>query len=289
VIPILLVVLFAVGASFAHEAWTRPVSEEAPVPPRRSRRVQEFLHRAGLHDVTPRDFVLFSLGAGILAGGTSQLVMGWPLVSLVAAGLSAGLPFLWYASREDARRARVQTELADAMSLLRDSIRAGGDVAQGLVALATYGPALLKPEFQRGVQLMAHGSTLREALLGIRERLADPVFDTCVATLLLNERLGSPQLTPVLSELAQAVRDELGVQADLRAQRSRVVLSARVIAAIPLFMLMAIRAISPHYLDLFDSVEGQLILGACGVSVVVGYQAMRWTSRLPTEQRVLVE
>ena len=288
-IPILLVGLFALGAWFAHEAWTTPVGEEVPVPPRPMRRVQEFLHRAGLHDVTPREFVLFSLGAGVIAGGASELVMGWPLVSLVAAGLSAGLPFLWYASQQEVRRAQVQAELADAMSLLRDSIRAGGDVAQGLVALATYGPALLKPEFQRMVQLMAHGNTLREALLGMRERLADPVFDTCVATLLLNERLGSPQLTPVLSELAQAVRDELRVQADLRAQRSRVVLSARVIAVIPLFMLMAIRAISPHYLDLFDSIEGQLILGACAASVVIGYQAMRWTSRLPVEQRVLVE
>ncbi|MDQ6670537.1 MAG: type II secretion system F family protein [Chloroflexota bacterium] len=288
-IPILLVGLFALGAWFTHEAWTTPVGEGVALPPRRWRRVQQFLHRAGLHDVTPRDFVLFSLGAGVLAGGAGQFIMGWPLVSIVAAGIGAGLPFLWYASREDGRRARVQAELADAMSLLRDSIRAGGDVAQGLAALASYGPTLLKPEFERAVQLMAHGSTLREALLGMRERLADPVFDSCVATLLLNERLGSPQLTPVLSELAQAVRDELRVQADFRARRTRVVLSARVIAAIPLVMLIAIRAISPHYLDLFDSVEGQLILGACATSVVIGYQAMRWTSRLPVEQRVLVE
>jgi tight adherence protein B len=291
VIPILLVLLFALGAWFAHEAWTTPVNdaEKIAAPSRSWRRVQEFLHRAGLHDVTPRDFVLFSLGAGALAGAATQLIMGWPLVSLVAAGLGAGLPFLWYANREDSRRARVQAELADAMGLLRDSIRAGGDVAQGLIALATYGPALLKPEFQRAVQLMAHGSTLRDALLGMRERLADPVFDTCVATLLLNEKLGSPQLTPVLSELAQAVRDELRVQADLRAQRTRVVLSARVIAAIPLVLLIAIRAVSTHYLDLFDSFEGQLVLGACTVSVVIGYQVMRWTSRLPIDQRVLVQ
>jgi len=289
VIPLLLVGLFALSAWFTHEAWSSPVNEEAARPPRRWRMVQEFLHRAGLHDVTPRDFVLFSVAAGGLAGLASQLITGWPLVSIVVAGLGAGLPFLWYASLEEGRRAHVQAELADAMGLLRDSIHAGGDVAQGLVSLATYGPALLKPEFQRAVQLMAHGSTLRDALLGMRERLADPVFDTCVATLLLNERLGSPQLTPVLSELAQAVRDELRVQGDLRAQRTRVVASARVIAAIPLVLLVAVRAISPHYLDLFDSVEGQLILGACAASVVIGYQAMRLTSRLPVEQRVLVQ
>jgi hypothetical protein len=89
VIPILLVGLFALGVWFTHEAWTSPVSEEVSAPPRRLRRVQEFLHRAGLHDVTPRDFVLFSLGVGVLVGSASQLIMSWPLVSAVAAGLGA--------------------------------------------------------------------------------------------------------------------------------------------------------------------------------------------------------
>ena len=62
-----------------------------------------------------------------------------------------------------------------------------------------------------------------------------------------------------------------------------------VIAAIPLVLLIAIRAVSTHYLDLFDSFEGQLVLGACTVSVVIGYQVMRWASRLPIDQRVLVQ
>jgi Flp pilus assembly protein TadB len=64
--------------------------------------------------------------------------------------------------------------------------------------------------------------------------------------------------------------------------------SARVIAVLPLVVLAAIRTVSPHYLDVFDSAIGQLVLGACALSVVLGYVAMRWTSRLPIEERVLV-
>src|SRR6266545_3291712 len=133
-IPLLLSLAFGLGVYLLYEGLTAP----SPAPDERPRpsRVGEFLHRAGLHDVTPRDFVLFSLGSGALAGLACQLITGWPLVSVVVAGLGAGLPFLLYASREEGRRARVQAELADAMGLLRNSIRAGGDVAQGLVALA---------------------------------------------------------------------------------------------------------------------------------------------------------
>jgi tight adherence protein B len=287
-IPLLLGGIFALSVWFAHEAWTTPVAVDREPSRPRWRAIEEFLHQAGLHDVTPRDFLLFSLGGGALVGTATQLIMGWPLVSLVATVLGAGLPYLWYAARHEARRARVEAELADAMSLLRDSIRAGGDVAQGIGALGEYGPQLVRPEFQRAVQLMAHGSTLRAALFSMRERLADPVFDTCVATLLLNENLGSVQLGPVLDELAEAVRDELRVKAELDSKRVQMVWSARVIAVLPLVVLAVVRTISPHYLDVFNSTQGQLVLGGCALSVVIGYLGMRWTSRLPVEQRVLI-
>jgi len=289
VIPVLLVCLFATGVWLGHEAWTSPVTADLDQPRlSRWRLLEEFLHQAGLHDVTPRDFVLFSLGAGALVGAAAQLVMGWPLVSAVATVLGAGVPYLWYATRHENRRARVQAELADAMDLLRDSIRAGGDVLQGMTALGEYGPPLLRYEFDRVVKLMAHGSSLRSALLGMRERLADPVFDTCVATLLLNENLGSGQLGLVLAELAEAVRDELRTRAEQRSRQLQMVWSARVVAVLPLAVLAVIRTVSPHYLDVFDTPLGQLVLAACALSVVVGYVGMRWTSRLPAEDRVLV-
>jgi tight adherence protein B len=287
-IPLLLVGLFAIGIWLAHEAWTTPVTSESGQPRSRRRVLEEFLHQAGLHDVTPRDFVLFSVGGGVLVGAAAQVVMGWPLVSAVAALLGACLPYLWYATRHESRRARVQAELADAMDLLRDSIRAGGDVLQGMTALGEYGPLMLKAEFDRVVQLIAHGSTLRAALIAMRERLADPVFDTCVATLLLNENLGSGQMGHVLAELAEAVRDELRVRAEQRSRQLQMVWSARVIAALPLVVLAAIRTVSPHYLDVFDSTSGQLVLGTCALSMVAGYVVMRWTSRLPIDERVLV-
>jgi Flp pilus assembly protein TadB len=135
---------------------------------------------------------------------------------------------------------------------------------------------------------MEHGSTLRAALVSMRERLADPVFDTCVATLLLNESLGSAQLGPVLDELAEAVRDELRVKAELQSRQIQMVWSARVIAILPLVVLALVRTVSPHYLDVFNSAPGQLLLGGCALSVAVGYVGMRWTSRLPADQRVLI-
>jgi len=287
VIPLVLVGIFALSAWLAHDAWTTPPTTATPQR-RRRHRVEEFLHRAGLHDVTPREFVLFSAAAGVAVGVLAQLMLGWPLVSLVIALLAASLPYLFYVTREEARRARLQAELAEAIALLRTLVGAGHEVPQALEQLSSYGPDTLQPEFGRVVGLMRGGLSLREALLSMRLRLADPVFDACVATLIWNAALGSRELSPVLDEMVHTVREDCRTQAEIFAQRVRIVWSARVISAVPIFLLVVIRVVSPHYLDLFDTLEGQLLLAGCAISIGVGYAGMLWTARLPTDARVLV-
>jgi tight adherence protein B len=121
----------------------------------------------------------------------------------------------------------------------------------------------------------------------MRERLADPVFDVVAASLVLNDRLGGRNVSQVLDRLAQATRAELRVEQELRAYQAKNVLSAQIVAAVPLFVLMAIRAINPGYLALFDGPLGQLLLALCVVSVALGYAGMLWITRLPGERRVL--
>jgi tight adherence protein B len=125
------------------------------------------------------------------------------------------------------------------------------------------------------------------ALLAMRERLADPVWDTCCAALLLNDRLGGRNVSQVLESLARATRAQLRVQQELRAYQTRNVLSARIVAAVPLVVLIAIRWLNPRYLAVFSDLPGQLLLAGCVVSIAVGYLAMLWLGRLPGEERVL--
>jgi tight adherence protein B len=286
-LPLVLSVVFGIGVYLLYDSLTRPRQEKKTVARDRWRGAREFLIRAGLFDVTPRDFVLFSVGAGVLTGGVAQFFLGWPLVSLLAAALGAAAPFVYYTQRHDRRRAAVQTALAEAIAQLRDGIRSGLSVQEALVGLARNGPEPLRGEF---------GTLVREARLigfepslnAMRERLADPVFDVVAAALVLNDRVGGRNVTQVLDRLAQATRAQQRIQEELRAHQSRNVLSARIVAAVPLLVLIGIRAISPEYLDLFNSWWGQLMLVGCLASVAVGYVAMRWFARLPGEERVLV-
>ena len=236
--------------------------------------------------MTPRDFVLFSVGAGLVLGLLAQLFLSWGLVSLLATGLGMIAPFVYYVQRHDRRRTAVQVALVEAIGQLRDAIRTGLSVQEALSGLARSGPEALRGEFTmlvRETRLVG----FEPAILALRDRLADPVFDVVAASLLLNDRLGSRNVSQVLDRLAHATRAQLRIQEELRAYQARNVLSARIVAAVPLVVLVAIRQVNPGYLALFNSWSGQLLLAGCLVSVAVGYAGMRWMTRLPGESRVL--
>lgn len=282
-IPLLLSTGFGAAIYLLYEGLTNP---RPPSQSKRRRRVDEFLTQAGLHEVRPRDFLIFSLLAGGISGIVAQLILGWAVVSLLVTGLGLVAPLVYYIRRRDRRRAAMQDALIEAMGQMRDAIRAGLSVQNALLSLATSGPETLRPEFgrlAREVRLLG----FEPALSAMQDRLADPVFDVVEASLVLNDRLGGRNVSQVLDRLAQATRAESRVQQELRAYQAKNVLSAQIIAAVPLVVLMAIRAINPGYLALFDALPGQLLLACCVVSVSLGYAGMLWITRLPGEQRVL--
>src|SRR5947209_5170522 len=122
-VPLLLSVGFGSSIYLLYEGLTnpRPPQEQN----RRFRRVEDFLTQAGLLEVRPRDFVVFSLATGIVGGMIAQLVLGWIVVSLLVTGLGLVAPLLYYRHLRDRRRGAMQDGLVDAIGQLRDAIRTG--------------------------------------------------------------------------------------------------------------------------------------------------------------------
>lgn len=253
---------------------------------RRPSAVRDWLNRAGLHDVSARDFVLFSLGAGVVAGVVAQVMLDMPAASAGAAAIGAAAPFAWYRRRQGRRRAAVQSALADAIERMRDSIRSGLTVQEAFAGLARTGPEALRAEFAT-LSRQARLEGFQAAMTQTRDRLADPLFDVVATSLLLNDRVGGRNVTQVLDRLAQSTRAELRVQEEIRAYQAKSVLSARVIAALPLVVLVIIRKINPAYLDVYGTPEGQVVLAGCFVAILAGYLMMLRITRLASDRRVL--
>ena len=281
--------LFAGGVALVFDGLTRraaPVVSSATGRAWRGR-AQEFLRHAGLDDVSVRDFVLVSVASGLLAGFAAQVVLGWPAVSAAAGALGLLGPLGYYGPRRDRRQAAIQVALVEATAQLRAAIQAGLSVQQALVELARAGPEPLRPELAR-LLLDLRLEGLVPALEDLRDRLADPLADQLVAALVLNDRVGGRQVGSVLERLAESTRASLAVLQEAKARQSQAVLSARVVALVPVIALVGLRTIAPGFMAVYDEPLGQLVLVGCVVWVLIGYGAMRWLGRLPETPRVLV-
>jgi len=104
-----------------YDGLTRPPA--APSQRDSWRPLREFLVRAGLPGVTPRDFAIFALASGLGLAVVAQLLLGWVAVTVLVALAGVAAPITYYTRRHNRRRAAVQAALTEAITQLRDAIR----------------------------------------------------------------------------------------------------------------------------------------------------------------------
>jgi Flp pilus assembly protein TadB len=240
----------------------------------------------------PRDdsgrpsLLLASVVLGLLGGVAAWLLSGWPVLTL--AGLAGGLllPRMWAARSQAAEQAARSEALAEVAAGLRDGVRGGLGVTDALGGLARWGPPALRDELNE-VAAQAAVLGLPYALEGFARRRRDPLADLLAATLALNQRLGGRNLSQVLDELAAAIRADAHTLREIRARQAQQRLSARLVAAAPIVILLAIRQTNPAYLAPFASPTGQAILLLALTMIAAGYLAMVRLARPPAGTRLL--
>ena len=252
------------------------------------RRVQGLLDRAGLRRVRTWEFLLASALVALLGGLAAGNTLHWPVLvacSAVAAGL---LPTVLVAHVADRRLAEQQEALPQVLAQLRDMLNAGLSIQLGLRSLEDEGPEVLRAEFRRINRDAAATGSLAQALAASRERLQQELWDLVTWTLVVQDRKGADTLSVAFDELARDTRAQLRAWQEVRAHQALIEWTARVLAGLPLGLLIAGRLVSPTYFQVFDDAQGQLWLGLCVVLIGLAYGLMRWIARPPVEPRVLV-
>lgn len=257
-----------------------------PRPAGRTDRLASLLQRVAVDGIGVRELLGASLVSAFVTTAATQALLGWPVLSLAAGLVGSLLPAWYFRRRAQRRRLEVEESVADAVDALREATRIGLGIEEGVRTLARTGPRALRPVF-REVERDIRLAGFEEALRRGRERLADPTFDMLVAALLTSYRVGGRQLGSVLDGLSRAVRARVRTRREVHAMQAQNVLSARVIAALPLGLIVTIRATNPDYLAVFGSAGGQAVLALCLVSVALGYAGMLRASAVRDAGRVL--
>jgi tight adherence protein B len=283
-----LAAALAVGAFCALAAGHvvgRPVElRRWPRPARRPGSAQLWLTQAGTA-LTPRQFVVGSIGIGAVVCAAVFFLTGAALVAVVPAVAAASLPRAYFGRRRAARLRELQTAWPDGLRDLGASIAAGRSLTHALLALAEAGPPALRDAFAR-FPLLARMLGTVPALEVVKSELADPTSDRVIEVLILAYERGGSIVREILDDLVVATTKDVKVLDEIESEGLEMKINARAVLVMPWFVLVALTIRGGAFRDFYRSPAGLVVVI---VGAALSGLGSWWISRLGRaheEQRV---
>lgn len=141
-------------------------------------------------------------------------------------------------------------------------------------------PQPLAAEFRKLINDLGMGLSIREAINRFPERV--PVKEARLfAIVIAIQAQSGGNLSEVLTNLAEMLREKAKLKGKMRALTSEVRSSAWIIGMTPVLFVGVINLLVPDFmLPLYETSGGNLLLALCGVWMILGVLVMRAMMRM---------
>lgn len=232
----------------------------------------EQLERAGSR-MSVGEFVLLTAvcaGVGLLLGRRFGL-LAMPVLTV----LGGSIPYFNLKRKQASRLKAFQAQLPEAIDMLVNAMKSGYSLQAALKFAGDEMPAPLGPEFTRVYDEQRLGMEMRNALVGLQERMDTLDCKMFVTALLLQRETGG-NLAEVLSTLAVLMRERVGLRGHIDTLTAEPKLSAIVLSLLPALLFAVLVVLNPDYLSpLWATPFGRLILLYAIMSMIFGYIVLR--------------
>ena len=254
------------------------------VPRSQKRQTPTWTASAGL-DVTPAQFWLTSLGAGVFTFLLVLALTSLPIVALMPALVVATLPRAYFGRKRAERLAKVQESWPDGLRDLIASVRSGASLPTAIESLAAFGPAPLRDAFH-GFATYSRSLGVVSALEMIKADLADPTSDRVIEVLILAYERGGSVVPEILADLAEATTRDTWTLEQVRTEALEQKINARVVFVLPWLVLVAMTAQSGAFREYYSSPVGIGVALVGGLMSLVGIVVASKIGSQPAEPRV---
>jgi tight adherence protein B len=170
-----------------------------------------------------------------------------------------------------ARQRRLFSEqLPDNLQVLASALRAGHSFIGALSVVVNDAPEPARSEFQRVVADEQLGVPIDEALRVVVERMDSRELEQVALVGALQRETGG-NTAEVLDRVTDTIRERFELRRTVQTLTAQGRMSRWVLTFLPLFLLVAITLINPHYMSvMYDSAGGKIVLVLAGISVACG-------------------
>ena len=228
------------------------------------------LEQAGL-PLRAGEFVAATVLASI-AGAVVGLVLFRNIVFVLLIAIVGGLvPYGILRFSLSRRARRLEDQLADVLSILASSLRAGYSFLQALDTVAKEIPEPGASEFNRTVAEIRLGRPVDEALNAMAARVGSEDFHWAVMAVNIQREVGG-NLAEILDTVSDTVRERQALRREVRVLTTEGRLSMYVLIGLPILFGLYLFAVKREYLSLLvTSRPGLIMLGTAISLLVLGY------------------
>jgi tight adherence protein B len=231
-----------------------------------SARLDDKLEQAGL-PMRAGEFVASSVVCAIAGGLLGAVLTRNILFILVFAVVASLIPYAWLVRAKGQRQKKMAEQLADVLSILASSLRAGHGFLQSLDQVASEISEPSASEFHRVVSEIRLGRPIDEAMIGMADRIGSEDMRWAVMAVNIQREVGG-NLAEVLDIVAKTVRERAYIHRQVRVLSAEGRISIAILAALPIGLFLYLALVNPEYVTpLFKDPIGQIML-ICGATLM---------------------
>lgn len=210
------------------------------------------------------------------SGSSSSILLSLP--GIFIGGLAGFFAPTLYIRRQQGRRLiKFDNQLADMLSLMVNGLRAGYSTMQAMEAVSRELPSPISDEFRRVVQEMQLGIPMDTSLQNLTRRIPSKDLDLVVTAINVQREVGG-NLAEILDTISHTIRERVRVKGEIRVLVSQVLMSGRVLAIMPVAVIIIMYFLNRQYMMRFFNPATRmygipaLIIGA--FMIITGYFLM---------------
>ena len=236
----------------------------------------------------PSEFIAIRIAA--VVGIPLAMIILSPLISffgspiLWAVGVVVGfwVPKFWLNRRKAKRLKAFNAGLADTITLLANSLRAGSSFLQSVEMVVREAQPPISTEFSRVIREVNLGLPLEDALANLQRRMKSDDLDLMTTAIAIQHSVGG-NLAEILDTIAFTIRERVRIKGEIRTLTAQQRMSGYVVGFLPVALVILLSVIAPTFMEpmfrkppaLFGLPAGMFILAFGGLMMGIGFIFIR--------------
>jgi len=240
-------------------------------------RIARDLARADLK-MKPAEYIILIVLA-VIGIAIVAYFIGSRSIPLGIAGAIFGMfvPGMFVRSRQGRRLQKFNDQLPDMLNLVVNGLRAGYSTMQAMESVSKEMPTPICDEFRRVVQEMQLGISMENALDNLLRRIPSDDLDLVITAINVQREVGG-NLAEILDTISHTIRERIRVKGEIRVLTTQTMYSGRMLALMPIFVILALYLLNREYMMEFFRPEsgicGYIALALAAILIISGYFAM---------------